>query len=76
MITGTVQWFDPNRGVGFIRSDDGLEIFVDIVNVRISNLEILLKGQRLEFDVHVDQENNKAAAARNIKLCNLSAKTQ
>jgi cold shock CspA family protein len=68
MTLGVVQWFDLKRGVGFIHSDDHMDIFVDLANVKASMLEDLIKGQRIEFDIYWDQENNKARAARNIKI--------
>jgi cold shock CspA family protein len=68
MTHGVVQWFDLERGVGFICSDDHMDIFVDIANVKASMLEVLIKGQRIEFDIYWDQEKSKARAARNIKI--------
>jgi CspA family cold shock protein len=68
MTLGTVQWFDHKRGCGFVRSDEGEDIFVDLANVKASNLETIQKGERINFDIHRDPENNKAAAARNIKF--------
>lgn len=67
MATGTVKWFDNKRGVGFIREDSGLEIFVDMNAVQLSGLSSLQKDQKLSFDVHKAPENSKAPAARNIK---------
>lgn len=68
MAFGTVQWFDPKRGIGFIISDDHIDVFVDIAHIKVSGLEALTKGQRIEFDIYWDQENNRARAARNIKI--------
>lgn len=68
MTLGVVQWFDVKRGLGFIRSDDHMDIFVDSANIISSGLESIIKGQRIEFDIYWEQENNKARAARNIKI--------
>ena len=51
MARGTVKWFDPNRGYGFIRPEQGEDVFVHLSAVQASGLETLQEGQAVEFDI-------------------------
>ncbi len=67
MPTGTVKWFDPARGYGFIGPDDGnVDVFVHISAVEEAGLNILTEGQKVEYEV-VSRPNGKTAAG-NSKL--------
>ena len=46
---GTVKWFDPSKGYGFIVSDDGSDIFVHFTNIIGDGYRTLSDGQRVEF---------------------------
>jgi CspA family cold shock protein len=50
MPVGTVRWFDPERGYGFIGVDGGRDIFVHAVDVKAAGLDPLVEGQRIRFD--------------------------
>jgi cold shock protein len=66
MATGTVKWFNPARGFGFIQPDDGSnDVFVHISALERSDLAQLLEGQKLQFDVERGQ--NGKLAATNLK---------
>ena len=61
MATGTVKWFDPKKGFGFIQPEDGSkDVFVHISAVEKSGLGSLVEGQRVSFDVV--PERGKTAA--------------
>ncbi|MGL4963024.1 MAG: cold-shock protein [Inquilinus sp.] len=63
MATGTVKWFDAQRGFGFITQDDGgKDAFVHITAVERSGLGQLAEGQRLGFDLVADQRSGKQTA--------------
>jgi CspA family cold shock protein len=63
MATGTVKWFDAQRGFGFITQDDGSkDAFVHISAVERSGLGGLAQGQRLGFDLVADQRSGKSSA--------------
>jgi len=67
MPTGTVKWFDPARGYGFIGPDDGnVDVFVHISAVEEAGLNILTEGQKVEYEV-VSKPDGKTAAG-NLKL--------
>lgn len=59
-MRGTVKWFDSNIGYGFIRSEDGTEIFVHWTGINMEGFKHLREGQTVEFDV-VDVEKGKQA---------------
>ncbi len=69
MATGTVKWFNPTKGYGFIAPDTGgKDVFVHISAVQKAGLRTLNEGQKLDFDVE-QQQNGRTAAV------NLSAPT-
>ncbi len=67
MPTGTVKWFDPARGYGFIGPDEGnVDVYVHISAVEEAGLSILTEGQKVEYEV-VSTPDGKTAAG-NLKL--------
>ncbi len=66
MSTGTVKWFNPTKGFGFITPDEkGDDVFVHISAVRDANLNSLDEGQRVTFDL---ERNNGKVFAVNLRL--------
>ena len=62
MATGTVKWFNPDKGFGFIQPEDGgRDVFVHITAVQAAGLHGLDEGQRVTFEVV--RERGKEAAA-------------
>jgi CspA family cold shock protein len=65
MITGTVKWFDPQKGFGFIAPDSGgTDAFVHISAMERSGIRDLHEGQKLSFELVADPKNGKMAADR------------
>jgi CspA family cold shock protein len=64
MASGTVKWFDPNRGYGFIRPAQGEDIFVHVSAVQASGLQTLQDGQAVEFDIEQGPKGPQAANLR------------
>ena len=62
MATGTVKWFNPTKGFGFIVPDEGADdAFVHISAVERAGLSTLNEGQRVNFDLE-DGRNGKKSA--------------
>jgi CspA family cold shock protein len=63
MTTGTVKWFNPQKGFGFIQPDDGSrDVFVHISAVERAGMYDLKEGQKLNFDVVADRRTGKSSA--------------
>jgi len=63
MPTGTVKWFDGQKGYGFIQSDQGgKDVFVHISAVEQAGLRGLNEGQKVEYEEKADSRNGKTAA--------------
>ena len=63
MATGTVKWFNAQKGFGFIQPDNGgADVFVHISAVEKSGLRGLNEGQKVSFDVQPDPKKGKEAA--------------
>jgi CspA family cold shock protein len=56
-MTGTVKFFNAERGYGFIKPDDGgRDVFVHVTAVERAGLKSLNEGQRISFDVEPDKK--------------------
>ncbi len=63
MATGTVKWFNADKGYGFIQPDDGgKDVFVHISAVEQSGLRHLQEGQKITFEVIADRRTGKSSA--------------
>jgi CspA family cold shock protein len=49
--TGTVKWFNNEKGYGFIERDEGSDVFVHYSEIRTEGFKALSEGQRVEFSV-------------------------
>jgi CspA family cold shock protein len=62
MPLGTVKWFNPTKGFGFIQPDSGgKDVFVHISAVQRAGMESLDEGQRLEFQVVPGRDGRTSA---------------
>ncbi len=65
MATGTVKWFNPTKGYGFIEPSDGTkDVFVHISAVERAGMQSLREGQKVEFELVAG--NDGRAAAENL----------
>jgi len=63
MTTGTVKWFNAQKGFGFIAPDNGgSDAFVHISAVERAGLGDLREGQKLNFELVSDQRSGKMSA--------------
>jgi len=63
MATGTVKWFNAQKGFGFIQPDDGgADAFVHISAVERAGLNDLREGQKVSYELVADRRTGKASA--------------
>lgn len=63
MDTGTVKWFNEQKGYGFIQPDNGQkDIFVHISAVERAGLRTLNEGQKVSYEVVTDKRTGRASA--------------
>ena len=63
MTKGTVNWFNPQKGFGFIQPEDGSkDVFVHISAVERAGLSSLREGQTITFEVVADRRSGKSSA--------------
>ena len=67
MASGTVKWFNPTKGYGFIQPTDGggKDVFVHISAVERAGLSTLNEGQRVEYEI---ASNRGKDSAENLKV--------
>lgn len=68
MVTGTVKWFNSQKGYGFIQpasGGGGRDVFVHISAVEQAGLSSLNEGQHVEFEI---QDNRGKSSAVNLKV--------
>jgi CspA family cold shock protein len=63
MPIGTVKWYNPQKGFGFIQPDDGgKDAFVHVSAVERAGLTDLREGQKISFELVTDKRSGKASA--------------
>ena len=67
MAQGTVKWFNPDKGYGFISREDGDDLFVHFSEIQMDGYKTLDEGQAVEFDITTGQ-NGKLQASNVRKL--------
>ncbi len=67
-LQGTVKWFNPTKGYGFITPDDGQkDVFVHISAIEKAGLRQLFEGQKLSFEIATNKGKQNAV---NLKVAN------
>ena len=61
MTKGTVKWFNDAEGYGFIKCEDGTEVFVHHSAIQASGFRSLSEGQAVQFDVTQGPKGKQAA---------------
>ncbi len=60
-FTGTVKWFNPAKGYGFIGRDNGEDVFVHFSAIEMQGYKQLKEGQKVEFSVEKGPKGLQAA---------------
>jgi CspA family cold shock protein len=64
VATGTVKWFSPEKGFGFITPSEGPDVFVHFSAIEGEGYRNLEEGQAVEFDITEGQKGPQAANVR------------
>jgi CspA family cold shock protein len=65
MQTGTVKWFNGQKGFGFIQPEDGSnDVFVHISAVERAGMTSLAEGQKVSFELERDRKSGKMSAGQ------------
>lgn len=68
MNSGTVKWFNADKGFGFISNDEGGEdIFVHFSGIVATGYKTLNEGQKVTFDIEEDSRDPKRSRAVNVQ---------
>ena len=63
MAQGTVKWFNPDKGYGFISRADGDDLFVHYSEIQMDGFKTLDEGQAVEFEITTGQNGKLQASA-------------
>ena len=68
MNSGTVKWFNSEKGFGFLQNDDGSgDVFVHFSAIVSEGYRALAEGQKVTFDTEVDPKNSQKLRA--VRVC-------
>jgi CspA family cold shock protein len=63
MATGTVKWYNDQKGYGFIQPDSGgKDVFVHVSALERAGLRGLAEGQKVSYDIEADRRTGKESA--------------
>ncbi|MCD6443223.1 MAG: cold-shock protein [Thermotogae bacterium] len=63
-MKGTVKWFNPKKGYGFITKEDGGDVFVHYSAIQMNGFKTLQEGQKVEFEIQKGQKGPQAVNVR------------
>lgn len=69
MNTGTVKWFNPAKGFGFIENDNGgSDVFVHFSSIVAEGFKTLSEGQKVTFETEADPKDPEKLRAVNVRV--------
>ena len=64
VLTGTVEWFDPKKGYGFITCDqDGKDIFCHYSDIKMEGFKVIMAGDKVSFTEDDSFKSKRKAAS-------------
>ncbi|MBQ1787282.1 MAG: cold-shock protein [Turicibacter sp.] len=66
MATGTVKWFNADKGYGFITVDNGDEVFVHFSEIQGEGFKTLEEGQKVEFEITQGNRGPQASGVQKL----------
>ena len=63
-MEGTVKWFNNRKGYGFIRLEDGTDIFVHFSEIQSKGFKTLKEGEKVSFEI---EDSDKGKKAKNVQ---------
>ena len=70
MAKGTVKWFDPKKGFGFVVNDDGKDVFVHYTSIENDGFRCLRNGQIVEYQQF---DSDKGLQGKEVKILEVPA---
>ncbi|OPJ58294.1 cold-shock protein [Clostridium oryzae] len=64
-MTGTVKWFNSEKGFGFITGEDGKDVFAHFSQINVDGYKTLQEGQKVSYEI---AEGPKGPQAQNISI--------
>jgi CspA family cold shock protein len=61
-LTGTVKWFNSEKGYGFIEREEGPDVFVHYTAIQAEGFRSLIQGQEVEFTIEEGPKGPQAAS--------------
>jgi len=69
MNTGTVKWFNAEKGFGFISNDNGGDdVFVHFSAIESTGFKSLTEGQKVTFETEADPKNSRKTRAVHVRV--------
>jgi cold shock protein len=65
-VSGTVKWFSPEKGFGFVTCSDGRDIFVYYTEIQTEGFKTLQKGQKVQLEIFSGERGPQASNVRPI----------
>ena len=66
-MKGRVKWFDPQKGFGFIQTEEGNDLFVHYTGILSDDYEVLEEGEEVEFQIEEGRRGLHATAVQRSK---------
>ena len=73
MAKGTVKWFDPKKGFGFVINADGQDVFVHYTSIDGDGFRCLRSGQVVEYE---EFSSDKGLQGKGVQILDLKTETE